>query len=299
MDAAKIEKALEDSKQISFDVYEDLADKKSAFGKIAIDSLNSLSDNNYQEMYNKLLESHKFFSVGFQLYDDVKDFREDLQKGQFNWAVYKLKDIVDFAEFDNDIPTFNKLLYIRGVAQEVLKLSIDNFQKSLDIINQSQNESEWGQVVAEMKSTIESYLDITNGYIHTIKAKIEIANNKFVNDCFFDITKCSNTIVSRGLEYIKNDYLHSYADLKHIMYLSNLDDFDNTNQIHISDTFQRALLNDCLLAVSETSKVDISDYIDQEVDYLMNRRNNDVVGGWSYFPTVMEIIILPQNRTAV
>ncbi len=43
--AIKIEKELDFNNEVLFSIYEDLADKKSAFGKIAIDCLHILSNN--------------------------------------------------------------------------------------------------------------------------------------------------------------------------------------------------------------------------------------------------------------
>lgn len=161
-DAVIIEKGFDYDNNILFSAYEDLADKKSAFGKIAIDCLHLLSSNENISLYQTLLKSHKFFSVAFQLYDDVKDFKEDLEKGQFNWAVHKLKKEVDFKKLNNNADILNKLLFIRNVGQSVLEKSIKYFNKSLDILKSLDKQSEWLDVVKEMNQTIIGYLDITN-----------------------------------------------------------------------------------------------------------------------------------------
>jgi len=100
--AVEIEKKLNSENDVSKLIYEDLAEKKSAFGKVAIDCLYVLSNPKDNFKYDLLLSSHKYFSVGFQLYDDVKDFNEDLKKGQFNWAIYQLKRSVDFSKIEPD-----------------------------------------------------------------------------------------------------------------------------------------------------------------------------------------------------
>jgi hypothetical protein len=90
LEAIHLEKGLSKKTVITIEEYEVLADKKSAFGKVAIDCLFSL-DNKDENLHKQLLLSHKYFSVAFQLNDDIQDIKEDLKKGQFNWAIYLLQ----------------------------------------------------------------------------------------------------------------------------------------------------------------------------------------------------------------
>jgi hypothetical protein len=73
------------------------------------------------------------------------------------------------------------------------------------------------------------------------------------------------------------------------MFLGNFEGFENKTSIHISDTFQRAVLNDCLFTLVNHYNLDAKVFFDSELNYLIKRRNNDSIGAWSYFPTVKEI----------
>lgn len=68
-----------------------------------------------------------------------------------------------------------------------------------------------------------------------------------------------------------------------------MEGFDNDDTIHISDTFQRALINECFITIANTFNLNILDFLKNECQYLIELRNKDTVGGWSYFPTVQEI----------
>jgi hypothetical protein len=177
-EAVKIEKSLAQKNQVDFEIYEDLADKKSAFGKVAIDSLFTLDKKQNKEIYKKLLLSHKYFSIGFQLYDDVKDFKEDFEKKQFNFAIYRLKNAIDFHQYKEDVSTLNKLLFIKGIGQEILAKSIEQFEKAISILNTLKVQSKWLETVEEMKNTIVNYLDATNGYFATLKTRLYIKNQQ-------------------------------------------------------------------------------------------------------------------------
>ncbi|MDR0866023.1 MAG: terpene cyclase/mutase family protein [Candidatus Symbiothrix sp.] len=289
MEAVQIEKELQTQKLVKQTAYQDLADKKSTFGKIAIDCLYLLTGKKETQIYRLLLKSHYYFSVGFQLYDDVKDFKEDFEKGQFNWAIYQLKKKIDFDRFQNDVNRLNKYLYLEGVASSLLHRSAQAFQKALDILKPLNIDSEWVGVIKDMKNTILSYSDITEGYIKVCETKAKFGHRRIAKNRFFSIDGISNFVLKAGLNYIKKDYLHDYAELKHIMYLSRKEDFENTTPIHISDIFQRALLDDCLLSFAPTQHLAMSSYIDAEIMYLIQRVNEDATGGWSYFPSVKEI----------
>jgi squalene-hopene/tetraprenyl-beta-curcumene cyclase len=288
LDAIVFEKGLSKKEVVTIEEYETLADAKSAFGKVAIDCLYSL-DNTNKAVYEKLLLSHKCFSVGFQLYDDVKDFKEDFIDNQFNWAIYELKKNIDFEDFPNNYETLNKLLYIKGIGQNILSLSIKYFQKSIDLISSLKKDSEWLKINTEMKETIEIYLEVTNGYIRTISKKIEIGKSKNLNLKFFDFASIDNCNIRLGLEYIKEDFDKNYSELIHYMYFSKNRGFEKGDAIHYSDTFQRAMLNDCLLTVKEKYNINTFDFFDLECNYLIEKSNKDVIGAWSYFPTVQEI----------
>lgn len=286
-EAVKNEKKLSYEKEVSLSDYEALADKKSAFGKIAIDSLWLISNKQNSKPYKDLLLSHYYFSIGFQMYDDVKDFREDLEKGQFNWAVKKLKETLDFEKYDTQ--TLNKLLFLKDIGQNILKDSISYFDKAINLLLETKIESEWLETIIKMKSTIEHYLDVTNGYIMTLEKKIEIETSKTNKINFIPLFKIKDDTFLKGLNFIQKDFNKNFSELKHFMYLSKLEGFENKEQIHYSDTFQRAMINDCLFHITEKFKIDSINYYQSEIKYLLEKTNKDKIGAWSYFPTVKEI----------
>ena len=158
----KTEKRLLTIPEVSFEQYSSLADDKSAFGKIAIDSLWVQSNTQNKAVYEKLLLSHRYFSVGFQLYDDVKDFARDVCRGQFNWAVYQLQQKVDFAEAQHEPNTLHKYLFVKGVGQDLLKEAIVQFEKAKAVVTELNIPSGWLQnYLSQMITTIQSYLETT------------------------------------------------------------------------------------------------------------------------------------------
>lgn len=267
--------------------YNDVADKKAAFGKIAIDSLFILDspENRNAELYSVLLESHYNFSIAFQLYDDVTDFKKDFLEKQFNRAVYELSNILSGKEYDIEI--LNKLLYIEGVGVKILNESISYLDRAKKYL--IDDKTLWYKTIIDFRKTISEYKDITNGYIEVLRTRKQLNKKSIADDLFFDFHHIKEGKIKKGIKFIKQDYLRNYAELKHVMFLGEIEGFENHNNIHISDTFQRTLLNDCIYDIANLLGIDAKYYLNKEVEYIIERRNKDSIGGWSYFPTVKEI----------
>ena len=89
-------------------------------------------------MYENQIESHKYFSLGFQIYDDIEDFNEDFKGKQFNIAVYELSKKIDF-EKNTDVDMLRKLFYLTGLAFTLLQKSIDSFEKAKSFLKDQES----------------------------------------------------------------------------------------------------------------------------------------------------------------
>lgn len=172
-EAVIIEKRISKKELVSIEDYEILADQKSAFGKVAIDCLFSIDKKN-PVIYDRLLLSHKYFSTAFQINDDIQDFKEDLKKGQFNWAVYLLeKENIT----SNDPLILEKYLYIRGVSKKMYLLGIDYCNKSLNIIEDIEIPN-WKRVLSDTKKTFITAISEIDNYLEVLTSEINLSKDK-------------------------------------------------------------------------------------------------------------------------
>jgi hypothetical protein len=254
-------------------------------GKVAIDSLDILSNCEYKTVYDKLIESHKLFSIGFQINDDIEDFIEDFKNRDFNIAYYTFSR----KTFDlfNNINDANKLFYIDGTAGELYNHAISYFKKALNIA-EDLNETKWVKTIQEKIKETESAKNAIEEYLAILKTRVHIKENSIkVN--FFDYNFNLNLPIEKGLNFLIKEWEIDFPEIKHIMVLSNHEGFKNENTIHITDIFQRGILANNLIDISGNYKIDLSTIINKEINYLIEKRNKDVIGGWSYFPSVREI----------
>jgi hypothetical protein len=183
LEAMLIERDLnENSSFFDLDTYHDLSEKKSALGKIAVDSLFLLSEKKFYEDYKKILEAHKYFSIALQYNDDFQDFKEDKLNNQVNWLVQRLNIIlkeegIEPKNFSTEY--LNKYMYIKGVASESLHIALDFYNKALKTIAKLRVEATlFKKVINEKIIETRSTIVAIEQYTLIYKKKVELFNLK-------------------------------------------------------------------------------------------------------------------------
>lgn len=283
--ASIIGKTLFNKEEVSLNEYENLCDFKSAMGKIALDSLFILSGSRNTNAYEKLIESHKLFSVGFQINDDIEDFIEDFENKDFNYAYYSF--VRNNKEITGHINNLNKHFYISGAAIDLYKLSLSYFSKAR-IIAMETGKNKWVETISDKIAETNSAINAIEEYLTIIKTKVSLRENAIkINS--FEYSFDTDLRIEKGLKYLIGEWEINFPEAKHIMVLSELEGFQNKQTIHTTDIFQRGILTNNLIDIAHNYKINMSKIINHEIDYLIENRNKDEVGGWSYFPTVKEI----------
>jgi squalene-hopene/tetraprenyl-beta-curcumene cyclase len=284
-EASKAGKKMFHNGSFSMAEYEQLCDNKSALGKIALDSLFTLNNKTATQNYTRLLESHKYFSVGFQINDDISDLIEDYENKDFNFAYYKF--VIEKNRIVNDINEVKKLLYISGEAVELYNLSLSYFEKALTIAKEV-GQNTWLEAITGKIKETESAINSIEEYLEIINTKVSLKQNAIAINSF-DYLFDQNTIIGKGLHYLTKEWEKDYPEVKHIMILSNREGFENNKKLHITDIFQRGILTNNLIDIAQNYKIDLSKIINYEINYLVQNRNKSDAGCWSYFPSVKEI----------
>lgn len=288
-----------DESLFSVELYENIAEKKAAIGKVAIDALFVLGGQKDEERYQALIAGHEFFSIGLQLNDDFQDFEEDAQSAQFNWVVYytwqllsgnKLKQTVE----SRDVVFLKKMMYINGVADKTLNLSLEYFDKASESLSALPVIPEFADILEDRKVETLNVLQQIKEYFAILHTQIRLDEVNLALYSMFPLlpTKESpiNALLNKAFQVIIDDANTDFSDLKHIMYLGSQEGFDNASDIHIGDVFQRAILLEMLCDLRDrTDHPGLQPIIHAELDYLYAQKLRTSPGGWSYFPTVKEI----------
>lgn len=168
--------------ELTLDLFETLSDFRSAFGKIAIDSCLVASESNAKEIHTKLLLSHKYFSVGFQIIDDIQDFKSDHKKNQKNICATFLKRKLEDKRIDIqtiDIETQYKYLFVYGIIEELLHLSRAYFTKAKNEINGFEGKlRQWIDFIELKDQEAKVFLLQLNAYEKSLVAKKYLSSSK-------------------------------------------------------------------------------------------------------------------------
>ncbi|RPH31921.1 MAG: hypothetical protein EHM93_11680 [Bacteroidales bacterium] len=275
----------------NFRDFENFANAKSAIGKIAIDALNILSKNRNHSLYNEVLSSHKWFYCGFQILDDIIDFREDIENKQTNIAKIQLEKKLG-KDNNYSTPDLEKLLFLKGIAEDLLQKSQFYYSKANDsAIKYKLNL--WTEVIKlNIAESIRREVNIKT-FIKSIEIRIKLekeCNNKLVEDIIID--KSNDIFYNIGVdafEHIYNNWKKGYGELQHILFLPRNEGFETEEEFHYADIFQRAIVTDSFFDANTIFKGQLSELIEYEVQYLKSKKISDYPGGWSYLPSIKEV----------
>lgn len=271
--------------------FESFANVKSSIGKVAIDALNIMSGNKNIKLYNEIIDSHRWFYCGFQILDDVIDFREDIENKQTNIAKIQLEKKLEPGVSYNS-SELEKLLFIKGVAEELLKKSQFYYNKANDLALKYEL-SLWSDVIKlNIAESIRRDFHIKT-FLKAIQVRINLERenkNVLKKDISIKRTDDSlNNLLVDSFSFIFNSWKKGFGELQHVLYLPKIEGFETKEEFHYSDIFQRAIITDSLIDANPVLKGELSELIAHEISYLKSKRLTDFPGGWSYLPTIKEV----------
>jgi hypothetical protein len=277
--------------------YLQIADDKAAFGKIAIDVLYLADESRRELVATTLLEAHREFSIGLQLMDDFQDFDRDARAGQINYAQYLLDEHYRMSgHLRCEEPVRRKKdMYMLGIGSQVLKEAEERFHSAMTILRTLEARVGFERVVQENIDTSRRVRAQIAGYLITVATKVRLYGARNPMPLSLpSLAATQPTAADRALYYCFYEIIEQanncFPEIKHLMHLGKQEGFDNEAEVHVGDTFQRALLLDCLIDYgSINSCMTIKQLITQELDHLLHMYSREGVGGWCYFPSVREI----------
>lgn len=269
----------------SYNYYKQLDICKSALSQLAIDLIKLLFHNYSDAAYKELIHAHDNFSIGLQILDDIKDFKEDISIGQFNYAYYLLKRKYPN---DNDIDKLNKLLYIDSTASE-LYVKASYYFKNAFTIAKKYELTVWITYLEEFIIKCQQAISQIDGYKISLLKKIELEKSPVkYNYSIFKQVNFANSCSAHAWTYFISQAETGFPEVKHLMYLSKNEGFQNTSHIHVGEIFQRAIIAEIILSLPQAK--DLSDYyLANEIDFIVSQKEKDNVKAWKYFSSVKQI----------
>lgn len=246
-----------------------------------------------ESIYHSLIEAIDNFNIACQILDDLVDWKQDLKDFAPSLLLTRVFNENPHLFEDENAPDTNdfaKIIYYRGYARRHLTIGIEAVEKSLNLLNQIGGEkTDWHTLVVMTGRKIEGLLEDFDAIVRQNKRRVETQlkvrleipapNNDF------------ETIAHTALNFVIEQWRKGFGEARHIMNLTAAEGFstDGKSQYRYADVFQRALILETLCDVRNKSNLELEPIIDYEIDYLLEARRRDEVGGWAYFPNVEEI----------
>lgn len=272
-----------------------IAQGKAAVAKASTAAL-AIKDGN-KNLIDLLSDSQNAVAVANQIYDDLKDWKEDYNQQRYsyllNYTITKnnLQDEISKG-YRPPVEEIGQLIFFSGVAGSLLTKANSLFDKAILVlgenactgwVNHIRTLQKRNNILKKDLNEIENHIIIKHKlYCEANKQSIE---KKFKHFTQADIEKS----IVKGLSVISEEQKQDFPEAKHFMLFPKAEGFSAESECQWGDVFQRALIIDGLLDAKANGFNVSNNIINQEVSKLIVSKLEVVRGGWSYFPDLPEL----------
>lgn len=239
--------------------------------------------------------SQDLFSIGYQLYDDVKDWRIDYQNRQYSYFLKVAFESFDYQGriADNDFPDINYLnrqLYISNFILSMLQLAADYMERAKEAVD-GVNCPKWIQWI----EVHQSHIQILKSDLSDLQDRaVERARLKSIPKVKIEIDQAGlpdrrswSSAVQRGVAFLQEQESKDYLEARDLDLTGNIESGESA--LHRGTVFQRAItLHSLVLAKHHSYPIDET-ILNTDLQALIDSQPKNRIGGWNYFPAIPEL----------
>ncbi|WP_375510714.1 prenyltransferase/squalene oxidase repeat-containing protein [uncultured Nostoc sp.] len=261
---------------------------KNGISKTTIAGLVELAQDD--SLLKPLIEAINHFNIACQMLDDLLDWKEDLYSGipslLLSRILHERPTQGNKEEMTRRRDILAREIYYGGHARYIVELALESLERA-DRITANLLGSEWHTITAKLRHRCQALLQdieqIVNANLHRVRSQPN-----------FVLTLPSaqspwQEIIWDGLRFIVQQWRFGFGEARHIMHLTQEEEFSAAQEYHYGDVFQRALIADALCDANQLLHGQFQQVINYEASYLVNCRLTSGIGGWSYFSSVPEL----------
>lgn len=264
---------------------------KNGISRAVISGLVELSGK--ESIHDSLVEAINHFNIACQVLDDLIDWKNDLKNSIPSLLLHRVyvekPHLVKSknTDYESDIA---KIIYYNGHATYLISLALNSIKQSSKLLRQFDGDkTDWYILVKSIQKKLEALkLDIKSIINKNIQ---RVYQKPQVNISIPSPSNDSEFVSSTSLKFLIEQWNKGFGEARHIMKLSKDQGFSTSSesQYYYGDIFQRALILETFAEVQNKSNINLESIINYEIDYLLQQQRQDNVGGWAYFPNVIEI----------
>jgi len=266
----------------------DLARKRAGLAKATVAALADLSQESAP--VRALEESIDLYNIAFQMLDDLRDWRDDLQLG---WPSLLLARLMPEGPRKDGPPSAKVLeqlarkLYYRGHAAYVLELAITKLDQALQIGLPSPGLA-WNHAITLLRKRCRELLadirDVVGGNEQRLRSQPRVVLPRSASSSL-----PGQRVAWSALDVLLRQWRQGFGEARHLMVFAAEQGFTARRETQAGDVFARALIADSLCDAAALAGSSIDSWIAYEADYLLSTRRPGGMGGWSYFPDLPEL----------
>ena len=265
----------------------EIAKGKNGIARTTIAGLAELEAS--RDAFQPLVEAIDGYNVARQMLDDLCDWKEDLEAGNPTLLLARvLRERPTWAD-DRELSDLGQAvgrgIYYGGHAQYLMELAVDHLDRA-DRLTAELPDLTWRRVLADLRRRCALFLDDLERIV--VENLRRAADRQTIELTLPAPRDRWQEVAWRALGYLVEQWHLGFGEARHIMEFPHELGFSAAQEYQRGDVFQRALVADVLLDAEEIVSGQLRPILDQEVSYLLSRRDPGRCG-WRYFPDLPEL----------
>lgn len=262
-----------------FPLAERVAIGKSALSRLAISALAALTGQG--ETAQRLDRSLKHYLFARQLYDDLRDWKEDLSARLPSLVLSAVLTSWPAESESMDkiaLARLSKRIHYEGHSTALLDAAVVQLDLAAPLAREAPHFrgeiDRFRGIVTGMRDDIAAIREKNLRRARTLREEAGLPD--------LETMAASDRVVERALGYLVRQWRLGFGEARHLM----LFDLERTGveDVQSGDVFQRAIVVDALHDAMALTGLDLRATTDAESDYLIEQRRTTRAGGWAYFP---------------
>lgn len=230
---------------------------------------------NEKDKIVKYEHAMNLFSVALQLYDDLKDWKEDFELKRFSWLLTRIiKENCLGKDCSKD--EVRELLYKKNYDINVLDIASNLCEEAIVAIG---NNDVWSRYVRLLQIKINRLM---GDFIRIKGYPIESYAYGFRNHQKHTV----EFIIKENWRFLLEQYKNGLSELKHWMFYTVGSDKNASLKVLPATIFQRACMLNLILELRQVAGINqfehVEDVIDSEVSNIIHSRTKKYDCGWTY-----------------
>ena len=270
-------------KDFDYSEFSKIARGKLAVGKYPIAALGCLSGK--VEKIVELEKSHDLFAEAFQLYDDLRDWKEDFNLKHYSWLLTKIIKENNLSEDCQEKELSNALF---GGKYDVLVLDKINMLCEEAMLYAGRSNS-WIRYIKYFQLKVNRLMfDLYSLRGNKLTSYIySYMNNRDINE--LNLETEIKRIIKKSTEFLLKQQVKGYPEMTHWMAFPHSHGYTAEEECLECDVFWKAFALNLIYDINKMGFAFPEEVMNQDIEYLISRKSIYHTYGWSYCYNIPEL----------